>query len=89
VPSKPVPSKPKPASGAPGQAPAGTERDPRVRPGATELQQKILSGRGIQWGNLPPRARKEVFQLLKEDFPDEYKTLLILYFKALSERASK
>ena len=80
--------KPAKASGRPGKVPAAVEQDPKVAAGAAALRQKILSG-GIQWGNLPPRARKEIFQLLKEDIPDEYKTLLILYFKALSEKAPR
>jgi len=81
-------AKPAKASARPGTVPAALEQGPKAGGGATELRQKILSG-GIQWGNLPPRARKEVFQLLKEDIPDEYKTLLILYFKALSDKASR
>ena len=49
-------------------------------PGATPPGQK-----GIEWGNLPPRAREEFNQIMKEDFPETYKHLLELYFKNLSD----
>jgi len=42
--------------------------------------------KGIEWGNLPPKAREEYDQILKEDFPEAYKRLLELYFKNLSDR---
>ena len=41
--------------------------------------------KGIEWGNLPPRAREEFNQIMKEDFPETYKHLLELYFKNLSD----
>ena len=49
-------------------------------PGTTPPGQK-----GIEWGNLPPRAREEFNQIMKEDFPETYKHLLELYFKNLSD----
>jgi len=42
--------------------------------------------KGIEWGNLPPKAREEFNQIMKEDFPEIYKNLLELYFKNLSDR---
>jgi len=42
-------------------------------------------GKGIEWGNLPPRAREEYEQILKEDFPEAYKRLLEQYYQNLSD----
>ena len=41
--------------------------------------------KGIEWGNLPPKARDEFNQIMKEDFPENYKHLLELYYKNLSD----
>ncbi len=38
------------------------------------------------WGKLPDVRRDEILQLLNEDLPQQYKELVKLYLKALSER---
>jgi outer membrane biosynthesis protein TonB len=61
--------------GASGQSPTQASREP---------EGDIPADAG--WGTLPPRTRSEVFQALQEDFPEEYKALLKLYYKTLAEQ---
>ena len=56
-------------------AQAGREQ---LRPGAAAA--------GMEWGSLPPRSREEFLQILKENFPENYKLLVRYYFKNLSEQ---
>ena len=81
--------KPKPQntqqSGRQGRRRAQTSQESgRGREGATGADGS--GQKGIEWGNLPPRARQEYEQILKEDFPEAYKRLLEQYYQNLSDR---
>jgi len=67
-----------------GSSPAPDEKD-ILRPVKTHLGRGAADLREV-WGKLPDVRRDEVMQLLNEKLPVKYKQLLILYFKALSEK---
>ena len=67
-----------------GSSPAPDEKD-ILRPVKTRLGRGPADLREV-WGKLPDVRRGEVMQLLNEKLPVKYKQLLILYFKALSEK---
>lgn len=67
-----------------GSSPAPDEKD-ILRPVKTHLGRGAADLREV-WGKLPDVRRDDVLQLLNEKLPLKYKQLLILYFKALSEK---
>lgn len=69
---------------SPGSSPAPDEKD-ILRPVKTRLGRGAVDLREV-WGKLPDVRRDDVMQLLNEKLPVKYKQLLILYFKALSEK---
>ncbi len=79
-------SKPKNTqSQAKGRKPMQDEK--AVRAGTTDGKLRPdVGAAGMEWGNLPPKAREEFLQILKENFPENYKQLVRYYFKNLSEQ---
>jgi FtsZ-interacting cell division protein ZipA len=65
--------------------PAQSSQMTNAKPGETKLRPDEGPG-GMEWGNLPPRAREEFLQILKESFPENYKLLVRYYFKNLAEQ---
>ena len=62
-------------------------KEQAVRAGTTEGKLRPdVGAAGMEWGNLPPKAREEFLQILKENFPENYKQLVRHYFKNLSEQ---
>ena len=93
---------PKPEPSEQKQKPQSSPKNTSANPRTTQQKQPATASKDVrgggkaqpgpevpgvgEWGNLPPRTRSELFQALKEDFPEDYKTLLKLYYKHLSER---
>ena len=83
--SQPQNSKAQQQNTARGQSPAQRSVPLTGKPGEAATGSEDGGQKGIEWGNLPPRAREEFNQIMKEDFPETYKNLLELYYKNLSE----
>ena len=63
------------------------QKEEAVRAGTTDGKLRPdVGAAGMEWGNLPPKAREEFLQILKENFPENYKQLVRHYFKNLSEQ---
>ena len=63
------------------------QEEKAVRAGTTNGKLRPdVGAAGMEWGNLPPKAREEFLQILKENFPENYKQLVRYYFKNLSEQ---
>ena len=68
-----------------GQTPARRSVDGAAGSKGASPDSASSGQKGIEWGSLPPKAREEFNQIMKEDFPETYKNLLEMYYKNLSD----
>ncbi|NQT20972.1 MAG: hypothetical protein HQ592_14790 [Planctomycetes bacterium] len=86
---QPQQSKPKPANTkqSSNQGPQRAQQSKEAGGGGKAATGTEPGGqKGIEWGSLPPKARQEYEQVLKEDFPEAYKRLLEQYYQNLSDQ---
>lgn len=80
--------------GAPGNAKSKAARDSTAKPGQSGAKKPGLAQVRAMiedqlWGDLPPRQRQQLLQLPMEEFLPKYESLIIEYFKRLSEEQGK